>query len=213
MNAAATGVGSPLGDARRRRGFAARQLLAVHAQGALDTPSRWDWDTLGELPSWCLLGEVDRRRLQCACGLVFLGPELRFVVDGASLRTAGALIGPAALERVLDDAVETFGAEAEDDEASGDETGGGAGKAGRAGSGTLGESAEAIETRLLGIGSTVLQATLGERLEAVLPLEALRTALGPARLGALDAVTAERVLARTERLLAAAPGHEASAGA
>ena len=246
MSATATGIGSPPRAARRRRGFAARQLLEVHAQGALEAPSRWDWDILGELPSWCLLGEVERRRLQCACGLVFLGPELRFVVDGISLRTAGALIGPAALERVLDDAFETFGDEAGvgersdrtapeetpedersegedrgtegvgagvalDPEASGRETGvalettGGGGKS-RPEGGALGEGAEAIEPRLLGIGSTVLQATLGERLEAVLPLEALRTALGPARLGSLDTVTAERVLARAERLLAAGPG-------
>lgn len=185
--------------ARRRRALAARQLLEVHAQGALESPSRWDWDTLGELPPWCLLGEVDRRRLQGACGLVFLGPELPFVVDGATLRAAGELIGPEALERVLDDAVSTFG---EGDVLSDIDTGriGDTGVA-RTG-GILGVAADAVEERLLGIGSSVLQATLGERLEAVLPLEALRAALGPARLGSLERVTAERVLERAERLLA-----------
>ena len=172
---------------RRRRAFAARQLLAAHAEGALEEPSRWDWDTLGELPPWCLLGEADRRRLQALCGLLFLGPELRSMLDGAVLRAAGELVGEGALERALDDALARFEPARE--------------TAVRGGESALAACGEEVAERLLGIGASVLYATLGERLESVLPLESLREAVGPA-LGTLERSVAERVLERAETLFA-----------
>ena len=196
---------------RRRRAAAAAQLLALHEQGALDDPARWDWRTLGELPSWCLAAEEERRRLQAACGLVFLGPMLGASIDGAALRAAGDLVGTPALEAILDDALERFGrtpgteASADGEEASDRPSP-------VSPAVTLGGTDEEIAARLLGTGAAVLYATLTERLEHVLPLEALRTALGPA-LGELEPAVAEPVLERAIRLsagpgtgVAAAPG-------
>jgi len=188
---------------RARRAVAARHLLALHADGALEDASRWDWDTLGELPSWCLLGERERRTLQCVAGLVFLGPELRLMVDGEILRVIGEEIGEEVLEHVLDDAASRFdvaGADAVDlaDDGSG---------RGALGPAPDADDADDVTGRLLGTGASVLYATLGERLERVLPLGALREAVGPSP-GTLDRATAERVLANAEASLAAvAAGH------
>ena len=180
---------------RRRRALAARHLLALHEEGALADPDRWDWDTLGELPAWCLLGEAERVRLQHVAGVVFLAPALARVLDGAVFRAVGELVGEAVLDGALDGAFD--GAL---DGVSG------------AGPGAPVPSADAVELvakdvdgQVRGAGATVLLATLGARLERVLPLDALRAALGPAS-GELERVTAERVLTRAETLLLAADG-------
>ena len=170
---------------RRRRGAAARQLLALAVKGALDAPERWDWDTLGSLPSWCLLDAPARLRLQRVAGLLFLGPELRLWIDRARLDEAAALVGADALDAVIDEADRRFAGSDVD----------GAGSVAPVAA-SAGADAPSLAERLDGTGAAVLLATLPDGL----PIEGLGAALGEP-IGTLSVELAEGLLDAAERLL------------
>ena len=183
---------------RRRRGLAARQLVSLAFAGALAEPGRWDWDTLGSLPPWCLLDEPARRRLQRVAALLFIGPELRLWIDRARLDAAAALVGADALAAAIEVADRRFASGADDPAPVAGATPAFAAPGAGAVDADAAEVAVALAARLDGIGAAVLLATLPD----ALPIEGLPALLGePA--GALAAAVADPVLDEAERLLEA----------
>jgi hypothetical protein len=90
------------GEARRLR----RQLVhaAAWLQGIwgdeLALPA-FNWDSLSQLPAWALCAPAQLERLALLTGTLFAAPALRRCLHAGPLLRVRALLGAAALERVL----------------------------------------------------------------------------------------------------------------
>lgn len=152
---------------RQQRASAARVLLSLHAKGNLEDPSRWTWDAVDRLPSWCLSGVDERTQLQLTCGVMYLSPDMRFWINKSALLAVQNLIGEALLERILvqaddmqlprESAAELIAATGIDPASC---------------------TAEEIQNLLMATGSTVLTATVHESLPRTMLTASLGTAIG-----------------------------------
>jgi len=92
---------SAVSGKRQQRAKAARILLALHAEGVLQNPTTWTWDSIDSLPYWCLIGARERQQLQLICGAIYLSPDVRFWINQSALSALQELLGFAILDVIV----------------------------------------------------------------------------------------------------------------
>jgi len=88
---------------RQHRATVARILLSLYEADALDEPEQWTFERLAQLPSWCLLQDEERTRIQVVSGAVVLAPKMDRWINGATFQAASACVGQPIIESLLDE--------------------------------------------------------------------------------------------------------------